>query len=72
MTKVLAVGEPVTVLPPFDDLPFLLCMQRHVRIAAVVATPVEVSYVIRLDATIPPSQQFGPIRASRLAPGWRD
>ncbi len=63
------VGDQVTVLPPYDDDPYILRFQRYGLVAAVLDGP---AYLVTLRGTMPASMQFGPFPAQRLAPGWRD
>lgn len=60
-------GDEVTVLATSRD-PYILEFQRY----AVVSRAVDDKYYVVLDATIPPSQEFGPFPASQLQDGWRD
>lgn len=62
------VGEPVTVLPPYDDDPYILNFQHYAR----VARRVDDGYVVTLESTLPPGEEFGPFPAERLAHGWKD
>ena len=68
MGSTFKVGDPVTVLLPRDDLPYILSFQHFVHVAAIRPD----GYMVRLGATFPPSQMFGPIAPHRLAAGWRD
>lgn len=61
-------GDPVTVVPAATD-PYILEFQRY---AVVSESMLGDQYMIRLDATMPPYQTFGPIPGERLLPGWRD
>jgi len=62
------IGDPVTVLPPWDDLPSILSFQHYAHIAAIRSD----GYMVQLGATFPPNRVFGPIAPHRLAAGWRD
>jgi hypothetical protein len=69
----LAVGDPVTVVPPFDLDPIVVAMQSHAKVAGVLPMPVgpdQAVYMIELDGTYPAGQQFGPFSANRLVRGW--
>jgi hypothetical protein len=66
------VGDLVTVLPPYDNDPYILNFQHYGRIAAVAENQASASYMVELDATLPPKRQVGPFPGSRLAKGWRD
>lgn len=39
MTEPFIVGDPVTVLPPYDSDPILVAMQRHATIAEIRPEP---------------------------------
>lgn len=60
-------GDEVTVQPVASD-PILLTMQRYARVSRVT----EGGCYVRLGAVWPPDEEFGPIPARRLLPGWRD
>lgn len=60
-------GDPVTVQPISTDA-YILHFQRY----ATVTRAVDGGYMVRIDATIPPDQEFGPIPPERLLPGWKD
>ena len=62
------VGDQVTVDPIESDA-YVLQFQRHVTVSRVVNP--NVMYV-RARNTVPPGQEFGPIPAARLLPGWKD
>lgn len=62
------IGDPVTVLPPWDDLPYILSLQHYVHVAAIRPD----GCMVWLDAAFPPHQVFGPLALHRLATGWRD
>jgi len=62
------VGDPVTVLPPWDDLPYILSFQHYAHVTAIRPD----GYIVALGASFPSRQVFGPIAAHRLAAGWRD
>lgn len=62
------VGEQVTLLPPYDDDPYILAFQRY----ATVAQRTDAGYMIELDGTHPAQGRYGPFPANRLARGWRD
>lgn len=62
------IGEHVTVLGPYDNDPYILAFQHH----GTVARRVDAGYVITLESTLPPNQEFGPFPAERLAHGWKD
>jgi len=66
------VGDLVTVLPPYDRDPYILNFQHYGRIAAVQQHDNMPSYMVELDATLPPRRQVGPFPGDRLAKGWRD
>lgn len=61
-------GEPVTVLPPYDDDSYILNFQRYGRIARRN----DAGFLVTLECTVPPDEEFGPFPAERLAKGWRD
>lgn len=68
----LEVGEPVTILPPWDRDPVLVAMQHYGNVAE--ARPLRLGghhYMVRLGATAA-GLVFGPFPADRLVPGWRD
>lgn len=60
-------GDPVTV-EPVDTDPIILSMQRY----ATVSRCVDGGFMVVLDGTWPPGEEFGPIPADHLLPGWRD
>lgn len=62
------VGDPVTVLPPWDDLPYILSFRQYVYVAAIRPD----GYMVQFGAAFSPDQVFGPITAHRLAAGWRN
>ena len=68
MAVKLAVGDPVTVRPPYTNDPILVEMQHHARIAKVLDGG---EYMIALGSAWPPNKEFGPFPAWRLDPGWR-
>ena len=68
MIAVLQEGDEVTVLPPYDNDPYILSFQHY----GVVVDSMEGGYVVALEATYPPDQRFGPFPESRLAKGWKD
>jgi hypothetical protein len=72
MTKPFIVGDPVTVLPPYDSDPILVAMQRHATIAEIRPEPGPDGsvYMLQLVGTFPPDRKFGPFPETRLAPGW--
>ena len=71
MTKLFAVGDLVNVLPPFDDDPYIVRLQPHARVAAVLrpAADEEPSYMIALLAVSANCGPYGPFPAHRLTPG---
>lgn len=62
------VGDQVTVLPPWDKYPVIISMQHYVNVAEVLA---DGSVMVRLDATMPPGQLYGPFVEVQLRRGWR-
>lgn len=62
------VGEPVTVLPPYDNDVFILAFQHY----ATVSRRVDDGWMVTLADVYPPGEEFGPFPAERLAHGWRD
>lgn len=60
-------GDEVTVIPVDDD-PYILQFQRNVTVSLVVGD----SAYVKVQHSYPPGQEFGPIPAARLLPGWRD
>jgi hypothetical protein len=64
----LFVGDEVTVLPPYDNLPVILAMQRYVRVAKDAAAA---EVVVELDASLPPGKRFT-VPAAQLQRGWKD
>ena len=70
MAKRYAVGDLVTVLPPFDNDPYIVRLQPHARIADVLPPKDgEAQYMIALLAVTPDSKHHGPFPARRLVPG---
>lgn len=65
-------GDPVTVLPPYEDDPYIIKLQRYGKVAAIQTGPTGVQYTITLGAAHPPDQEFGPFSEGRLARGWLD
>lgn len=63
----LRVGDEVTVIPADRD-PYILQFQRYAKVALVLPS----AAMVRLESTVPPGQEFGPIPFTRLLPGWRD
>jgi hypothetical protein len=70
LQQVPRVGDPVTVMPPWDQDPVIIAMQHYARVASV--DPDALTCMVSLDATSPPGQTFGPFPLQRLASGWRD
>jgi hypothetical protein len=68
MADPLKVGEPVTVLPPYEQDVYILAFQHY----ATVSRQVDGGYMVKLDAVYPPDEEFGPYPAERLARGWKD
>jgi len=64
----LGVGDLVTILPPYDGLPYLLEFQHYGRVAEQVGD----EFLVEIESTMPPRQRFGPFAASKLAKGWRN
>jgi hypothetical protein len=64
----LFVGDEVTVLPPYDTLPYILRFQRYARVAAGIDQPV---VTVELTDTYPPGQRFE-VPKAQLVRGWRD
>jgi hypothetical protein len=62
------VGDPVSVLPPWDDLPYILSFQHYAYVASITPD----GCMVRLDGAFPPRQVFGPVAPQRLVTGWRD
>lgn len=60
-------GDEVTVEPIESDA-YILNFQRYCRVARIVDT----GYYVHLGAVWPADQEFGPIPAARLKPGWKD
>lgn len=68
------MGDPVTVLPPYDRDPLIVSMQPHARIAEVLPDadgPGETAYMIALGSAWPPDRRFGPFSSDRLKAGWQ-
>lgn len=61
-------GDQVTVMPPWDDDPYILTFQHY----GTVVQRVDAGYMVEIEATLPPNQRFGPFPPARLAPGWKD
>lgn len=61
------IGDAVTVVPADKD-PLILSFQRYATVSQIT----DRGCMVRLDATMPPDQEFGPIPAERLLPGWKD
>lgn len=59
-------GDPVTIGPPYDHLPVILSMQRHVHAAA---SEVDGFVKVRLGATSA-DQQFHMVPADQILHGW--
>lgn len=66
------VGDEVTVMPPYDDLPIILSMQRHVRVAASEITGDRGTFVqVRLDSA-GQDNTFQMVPVDQVLPGWKD
>lgn len=61
-------GQQVTVLPPYDDDPYILNFQHY----GTVASSTEGDVTVELEATVPPGERLGPFPNERIALGWRD
>ncbi len=64
----LRVGDPVTILPPYDGLPYILEFQHYGHVAELDGD----EFMVELESTFPPRQRFGPFPPAKLAHGWRD
>lgn len=66
-------GDKVTIQPPYDRLPYILSMRRHVVVAAPTVTgDLAGTYVtVELDA-VDESLRLQRVPAAQLARGWRD
>lgn len=64
----LRVGDEVTILPPWDNDPYIVTFQHYGRVAQLTAAGI----VVELENTLPPRRQVGPFPTKRLAPGWKD
>lgn len=62
------VGDPVTILPPYDHDPVIIEHQHY----GLVASRVDAGYMVEIEATFPPNERFGPFSERRLAMGWKD
>jgi hypothetical protein len=80
MMKRFAVGDLVTVRPPYEDVPLIVSLQPHARIAQVLPPTDAPRYLIELLSTFfpafqdtpadPSPQRAGPFPATRLDRGW--
>ena len=66
MTAKLMVGDQVTVLPPWDDDPYILTLQHYGTVIAVG----DAGCTVSLADVVP--HVYGPFAADRLVKGWRD
>lgn len=66
------VGDKVTIGPPYDDLPVILSMQRHVHVAASEITGDGGTFVqVRLDSA-GQDNAFQMVPIDQVHYGWKD
>jgi hypothetical protein len=66
------VGDKVTIMPPYEDLPLILSMQRHVRVSASEIRGDRGAFVqVELDSTSD-DNRFHMVPVGRLEHGWVD